>query len=402
MIYKYLAYGRGHGVVKGRLEADDLRQAEEQVIQLGYKPLEVKSAFKLPSLEDLFPSLSKVGQGEVIRMCRQLSVMLASGSNIIRALEMLQAETRQKQMKRILTQVRASLAQGDSLSSAFAQHPKVFTPLFISVVEVGEHTGRLGPALDQVSQMIESDREAKQKAVRTLMYPAAIMGLAFLTLGVLLVVAMPSLLKVFDQLGSEVPLTTRIALASMEWVTANMAKMVLIFSIIFGGLVVLYKMPYGRIILDSLILKAPFFGPFILTSEISKFSRALGMLLEAGVPLSTAMKMGMNGCRNQIVRRALMDADESLLSGHGIAKALKKHPIMPGLFVELVSIGEESNSLTRVMNESANTYQKQMEQRLNSLLAFLEPASTVMVGAIVGFIAFSMFVPIYSGLDALE
>jgi len=217
-----------------------------------------------------------------------------------------------------------------------------------------------------------------------------------------MVVAMPTLLKVFDDLGADVPITTKIALGSMKWLSANLAKLILLFGFILGGLVLLYRWPKGRLLLDAVTLRLPFLGSFILTSELSKFSRTVAMLLEAGVPLATGLKLGINGCRNQILRRAFLDAENSLYSGHGVAKALKQHPVMPGLFVELIAIGEESNSLGRVMNESANAYQKQMDQKLNSLLAFLEPACTVMVGAIVGFIAFSMFVPIYSGLDALD
>ena len=126
------------------------------------------------------------------------------------------------------------------------------------------------------------------------------------------------------------------------------------------------------------------------------------MLLEAGVPLSTALQMGRNGCGNLVIKKAISAGEESLLSGHGVSEAFKQHKVLPPMFVQLLTIGEESNSLQRTMSDAADAYQKQFDQRLTSLLGLLEPASTVVVGGIVGFIAISMFLPIYSGLSAIE
>ena len=146
--------------------------------------------------------------------------------------------------------------------------------------------------------------------------------------------------------------------------------------------------------------RAPVLGSFIVSGEISRISRTLSLLLEAGVTLAEALKLAIGGVKNQALKNVFLDAEESLLTGHGLSDPLKNHPILPNMFVELLMLGEESNSLQRTMNDAANAYQKQLEQRLDSFLAMLEPASTVFVGGIVGLIAFSMFVPIYSGLNA--
>ena len=126
------------------------------------------------------------------------------------------------------------------------------------------------------------------------------------------------------------------------------------------------------------------------------------MLLEAGVPLITALHLGAGSCKNEILKEAFVEAENSLVVGHRLTDSLRQCPALPSMFVELVMIGEESNSLQRSMADSAEAYQKQLEQRLNALLGLLEPASTLIVGGIVGLIAFSMFVPIYSGLDAFR
>lgn len=400
--YRYLAYTLEGGVTSGRVEARDVAEATSLVRQRGYKLLRVAPAWKAPSLETLFPSLFSVNTGELVRLSRQLATMLSSGGNLLRTLEMLATETHNRALRRTLQDIRQTLDDGGSLSAALAQHPKVFSPLFVSVVEVGEYTGRLGPALEQMADMLEKDREAKQKAIRTMMYPMAIMGLSLITMGVLMTVALPPLLKVFSQMGSSVPMMTRIAINLVAGIKANFLSVfigIIAVGIVFG---LLKRIPKTRYWLDLAQTKAPVLGGFTVAGELARFARTITLLLEAGVPLATALRLATSGCKNQALRRAFNDAEESLVSGHGFAEALKRHSVLPMMFVQLVVIGEESNSLRRTLGDAANAYQQQMEHRLDSLLALMEPVSTLVVGGIVGFIAFSMFVPIYSGLNSFK
>ena len=401
MRFNYVAYNIAQGVVKGQVEARDQAEARAEVVRGGYKPLRVTPSRRLPSLEDLFPSLFGVGTGVLIRLCRQLATMVSSGGNLLRVLEMLQSENSNRVMRRVLEAIRRKVDEGGALSEALAEHPKVFSPLFVSVVEVGEYTGQLGPALDQMANILEKEHEAKQKAMRTMMYPMAIIGLSMVTLGVLMTVALPPLLKVFDQMGTQVPLMTRIAMTLLGGVKGNFPKIFLALITLGTAFWLVRRIPRMRYWLDAAQIRAPLMGSLILAGELSRFSRTMAMLLEAGVSLAAALQQGMSGCKNLVLRRAFADAEESLMSGHGLTEALRRHPILPTIFVELMMIGEESNSLRRTMGDAADAYQKQLDQRLDSILGMLEPAATVVVAAIVAFIAFSMFLPIYSGLNAI-
>ncbi|GBD11331.1 Putative type II secretion system protein F [bacterium HR23] len=167
-------------------------------------------------------------------------------------------------------------------------------------------------------------------------------------------------------------------------------------------LIVVRRWPTGRMWLDRLLVRLPVVGPLVMAGELSRFARTVSMLLEAGVPLATALRLGREGCRNLALRNAFADAEEGLIGGRGLTPSLKRHPLLPTLFVELVLIGEESNALHRTLADAGQVYQKQLEERLNSLIGLLEPLSTIGVGAIVGLIAFSMFTPIYSGLGSLR
>jgi type IV pilus assembly protein PilC len=401
MQYRYVAYTLTDGISKGVLDADTVTHARTEIARRGLKPIRIAPVHKLPGLEAIFPSLFSVGASDLILFARHLSTMLTSGGNLIRALDMLQSESRSGTMRKTVAAIRKSVDQGVSLSDALTEHHKVFSPLFVSVVNVGEYTGRIAPALEQLADNLEREHEYKQKAIRTMMYPLAIIALSLLTMFVLMTVSMPTMLRVFSQMGAEVPAMTRIAVNSMSWVKDNIN--LLFFGVV--GLIVLVAVlrrnPRTKPYVDAGLLRSPLLSGFIITSEVARFSRTMAMLLSSGVSLAAALQLSIRGCGNETVRRAFQAGEESLLDGHSLTKALKGRKVLPSLFVELLVIGEETNSLRQTLDDAAVAYQKQLERRLDALLAFMEPASTVVVGGIIGFIAFSMFVPIYSGLGAL-
>ncbi|MCI0812653.1 MAG: type II secretion system F family protein [Chloroflexi bacterium] len=401
MQYKYLAYNLDEGIIKGWVEARNAAEVRDDLVEHGYKPLDVSTGWHPPTVEDLMPSLFKVGTGELVRFSRQLATMVTSGASLILTLEMLHSDSNSRGMKRTLTAIRKTLDEGGSLSEALAAHPKVFSSLYVSVVQVGEMTGRLGLALEQLSDILEAENEAKQKAIRTMMYPLAIISLSMVTLFVLMTVALPPLLAVFENMGAEIPAMTRFIVSAMAAFKEHFVALIVSAVVFFIGFKILRRIPSFRRAMAMAMARSPILGSFIVSGEISRLSRTLSLLLEAGVTLAEALKLAIGGIKNQILRDVFLEAEESLLTGHGLSDPLKNHSILPTMFVELVTLGEQSNSLQSTMSDVADAYQKQLERQLDSLLGMLEPASTVVVGGIVGFIAFSMFVPIYSGLNAV-
>ncbi len=402
MKFSYIAYAVGHGVVKGNLDARTPGEANAEVLRMGYKPINLAPVARTATLESLFPSLFKAGQGQLLGFCHNLTTLLNGGSTLPRALATLQKESHHKAMRNILESLLKKLEEGGKLSQALAEHPEVFNPLFVSVVEAGEQSGRLGAALEQMAEILEKQREAKQKIIRTLMYPAAIMGLSLVSLSVLMVVAVPPMLNVLQKMGTDVPLLTRVLVAIFTHVKDDFLQIFLGISALATLPSWLRFIPRARHWIDTLKVRSPMIGPMVVTGELSRLSSTLAMLLEAGVPISTALQLGIGGCKNSILREAFLDAQESLMSGHGLAGALRRHPIIPGMFVELVAVGEESNQLQRTMRDSAASYQKQQDRRIDGLMATLEPLSTLAVGAMVGLMAFSMFLPIYRGLGSIK
>ena len=401
MRFRYVAYNLKQGVTEGMLDATDQPAALAEVSSWGYRPLSVVPASGVAGISEKLGLQSGVPNGDIVHLTRQLATMVGSGGNLLRSLQILQNEAKNKSLSRILRAIYNDLDNGVSLSSALKEHPKVFNDLYVSMVEVGEYTGRLAPALEEVADILHQEHEAKQKAMQAMMYPLAIVALSMVTLVVLLMVAMPPMLKIFEQTESEVPMMTRVTIGLVTGITANFREISVALALLMIGFVAFRSHPAGRYCIDSAMAGSPVLGPFVIAGEMSRFARTLATLLDAGVPLSDGLRLAMKGCKNQVVLRAFEDSEASLLSGHSLGEPLRQHKIIPSMFVELILIGEESNSVAKTMRDAGLTYQQQLETRLDNILGLIEPASTVAVGGIVGVIAFSMFLPIYSGLNTV-
>ena len=398
MQFNYVAYTMDRGVVKGKIDAENEQEARQEVSRQGFKALEIKRARQTPGLEELFPSVFKVGTSALVRFSRQLSTMIRGGSSLQRALQMLQSESGNRVMRRILGEVGKSVDQGTSLSQAFARHPTVFNARYVSVVEVGEHTGSLASSLEQLADALAREHEAIQKFKRTLMMPLFTMSASILMLILMMTVMLPPLLDAFSSRGADVPLITQIAMAIVGAVSGNLLWIAISLAVV--GLIywALRRVSTALSWMHLMQTRMPVFGSLIVARELAQFSRTNAMLLEAGVPLSSSLPLGISGCKNRAITAAFIEGQDSLLSGHGFTEALSRHSVMPRLWVELVAIGEENNVMGSTLTDLADAYEQEVENKLGTILALAEPMSTFLVGGVVLFMALSMFLPIYQGM----
>lgn len=401
MRFHYVAYATEHGIIKGKIDSPNLAEAQGAIAVQGYKVLNIKPARRLPGLEELFPTFFKAGTGELVRFSRHLATMVRGGSSLQWALEMIQAETGNRVMRHTIQGVRETLDHGGSLTAGLAGYPRVFDSRYISVVEVGEFTGSLAPALEELSASLEVEQDAMRRAKQTLLMPAFTMSASVVMLILMMTVLLPPLLDTFEDMDSEVPAVTRAAIASVGFVKGNLMAIILAAAVVLGAFWGVGRVPAAKIWMHGVQLRLPLIGPLVLAKELSRFSRTAAMLLPSGVPLARALPLAKSGCKNMALNRAFNAGEESLLGGHGLAEALGKYPALPRMWVELVLIGEESNSLGRTMDELASSYEKELEARIGNIVTLMEPMSTLAVGAVVLFMALSMLLPIYSGLDSV-
>lgn len=399
MRYHYVAYSITEGITKGRVDAPDATGARLRVHASGYKPLSMKQGWQLPSREELFPSLFRARTKDVLNFSRELATMIRSGANIQRALEILEAGTQNRVMRRIIGDIRASVGRGEPLSSAMGDHPQVFGALFVSLVRVGEFTGDLAPALEQIADMMDRGQETKQKVLRTLMMPMVNLVMAVLMLLLMVTVVLPPLFESFE--NGQAPLLMRAMLGLVDGIKGNLLP-------VAGGavatVIALRLLQRGEAVktwLDGVKSRVPVLGSVLVAGELSRFSRSMAMLLDSGVHLSEALRVGINGCNNRAVRWAFVEAENSLLSGRSLTEPLQRHPVLPRLWVELITIGEQGNSLPSTFRSLADAYEKRAEEKINTLVAVLDPVSTLAVGGVVALIAFSTLQPILSQMSSL-
>ncbi len=401
MQFNYVAYTLTDGVVKGTLNAENEYEAREEVLRQGYSLLQLKPARKLPPIEDLFPSLFKVSTGDLVRLSRQLATMTLGGSSLQRSLEMLESESKNRVLRKILSSLRKTLNEGGSLSAGMAKHPTVFNARFVSVVEVGEHTGGLASALEQLADSMEREHEAVQRFKRTMMMPLFTMGASVGMLILMMTVMLPPLLDSFDDLDADTPLITAIAMAAVGFISdyllfiaGAIVLLIVTYSVARRIPSIHYKMHYAQ-------TQAPIMGSLLVAKELAQFSRTNAMLLGSGVSLAESLPLAIGGCENLAVHRAFSAGEQSLLAGRGMSEALSQYPVLPRLWVELVMVGEENNFLHQTLTNLADAYEKEVENRLGAILSLMEPLSTFAVGGVVLFMALSMFMPIMSGMEAI-
>lgn len=385
MQYQYVAYNLSEGIVKGSVDARNEEEAYAAVIRLGFKTLEVTQARKLPGMEQLFPSMYKVGNGDLVRFCRHTATMIGSGASLPQALNMLQSETSNRVMRNILIEIMTSIDAGLTLSEAMAEHPIVFNELFINVVQVGELTGDLAPSLEQLADVMEQGAEAKGQVFKSLMMPAFNMVMAGIMLLMTMTVIMPKILR--NIADSDVPIVMKVSLALTDGVKENFIVIIVGAIIAIVILKLAFRLPTVRYQFDVLKTKIPLVGSMIVYAEISRFSSTMALLLNSGIVLADAISLATKGSGNAAFQRAFDEAEYDMLRGEAFTEALRRHSVIPRMWVELVVVGEESNSLPKAMGDLAETYQKQLQGQLGTVLAILDPLATVVVGLVVALVA---------------
>jgi type IV pilus assembly protein PilC len=398
MNYNYLGYTEDRQIVKGRISASNERAAADMLTNIGYRLVSLKpiTAF-VPNVGGFLQA--KVKPAEMVTFSRQLALLLGSGVGIIQALELLSSQTTDKTLKRVLIEVVNDLRGGKGLSKALAQHPNVFSTLYCKLMSVGEQTGSLEAVLKSLADYTERQAASMAKIKQAMMYPAVVFCLAIAVAAIMLTVLLPPLTDMFSKLGGTLPLPTRILLASMGFLKSyGVYLLVVIIALIIVGF--LYtRTPNGRYFRDRLILRLPIIGRLSLVNELARACRSLSLLFRAGLPLPEVMALTAQATGNRVVARALGEVEHDMLRGQGLAKPMSKRKVFLPLMVEMTKVGEETGNLDDSLIIVAENYEIEADRRTQTVIGMIEPAMTIAMGLGVGFLALSVFMPIYGALS---
>lgn len=337
---------------------------------------------------------SRIKTEDIAITTRQLATLLGAGVTLVEALSALVDQVEKERLKRILSDVKQRVNEGSSLGDALGQHQKVFGSLYVNMIRAGEHSGALDAVLARLADFTEGQAKLRQKIMGTMLYPAIMVVIGGGILVLLMTVVVPKVVKIFDSVKGTLPWTTRLLIWSSDTLQAY-------WFILFPAMILAVVMfvrwtrsENGKPAWDRFLLKAPVIGNLVRLLAISRFSRTLATLLKSGVPLLTAMDIVKNVVTNSVLADVVEKARDSIREGESVANPLKRSGQFPPLVYHMVAIGERSGQLEEMLLSVADSYETQVNVKIGALTALLEPLIIVAMGGVIGFVAFSILMPI--------
>ncbi|HOX45261.1 MAG TPA: type II secretion system inner membrane protein GspF [Myxococcota bacterium] len=336
----------------------------------------------------------KVSAQELAITTRQLATLLKAGVTLVESLAAMVDQSENDYLKLVLSQVKQRVNEGSSLADAMAQHPKVFPDLFCNMIRAGESSGALDVVLLRLAEFTEGQARMRTKIIGTMIYPAIMVLVGVVILAILFVVVIPKITQIFEDMKATLPLPTQMMLGLSKFIAGYWWAVIitLVGSVI--ALVRYKRTPNGRARWDRFKLRMPVFGSIVRMLAISRFARTLATLLKSGVPLIGALGIVRSIVNNQTMALAIDSARESITEGETIAQPLKRSGQFPPLVIHMIAVGERSGQLENMLENVASNYEYQAETRINALMSLLEPLMIVVMAGGVGFMVFSILLPI--------
>lgn len=377
--------------VKGRMKANSRADLERVLRQ--NRILVTSISKKAPDIQIRFGTgIKKV---EVSRFTRQFATMIGAGLPMVQCLDVLAGQVDNKELAKIISQVRDAVQSGATLSDAMAKHPKVFDQLFTNMVEAGE----VGGALDTILVRLAGYREKADQLVRkvkgAMVYPAVIVIVALgVTVGMLTFIV-PTFAKMFGGVGAELPAPTQIILALSHFLQANFIYLTL-GTIGFAVAFTFWKKtPSGALWWDRILLKLPVLGDLVRKSSVARFTRTLGTLLASGVSILEALEITAKTAGNLVVANAINKSVLAIAEGDTITGPLKATGVFPPMVTQMIGVGERTGGLDDMLNKIADFYDEEVDEAVTALTSVIEPIIIVIMGGVIGGILVAMYLPMF-------
>jgi type IV pilus assembly protein PilC len=395
----FKAVSKDGKVSRGIVEAKDIGEAASYLRSKDMIPIQItkeqKKAFELPFL-------NRISSNDLILFTRQLSSMLASGLTVMKALQILKNQTQNEAMLEVLNGIITDVEEGKNLASAIAKYPKVFSPIYISIIKAGESAGLLDKVLLRLADNLEKQQKLKGTIKGALMYPAIVIILMIGVVGIMMIFVIPQLTSLYGNMGVTLPITTRVVIGLSNF-TSSFWPIILIVAFVTGAFYKRWsKTPDGRFILDNLSLKLPIFGKLIRESILAEFSRTLGLLIGTGSLVVDSLLETADTTGNVHYKNAIIDVSHKVEKGVSIGDAMSFHPLFPPLLVQLVKIGEETGKIDESMEKASEFFEREVDETVKTLTTAMEPFIMIVLGVGVAFLILAVITPIYSLISNIQ
>jgi type IV pilus assembly protein PilC len=371
--------------------------SKDAVIAVMRRQQIVVTAVKEKGKELALPKFGgKVPAQSIAIFTRQFSVMIDAGLPLVQCLEILGSQQENKTFKRVLITIRGDVESGSNLADSMRKHPKVFNDLFTNMVAAGEAGGILDTILQRLSTYIEKSVKLNAQVKSAMIYPVAVISIACIVVAVILWKVIPVFAALFESLGAELPLPTRIVIA-LSNVIAGYWWLIGMLIVAFIYAIRKYHATYkGKRVLDNILLKAPILGILLRKIAVARFCRTLATLTSSGVPILDGLQITARTAGNSIVEDAIMATRKSVEEGKTISEPLGDTGVFPGMVVQMIAVGEQTGALDTMLSKIADFYEDEVDIAVAGLMKLLEPILIAFLGVAIGGIVIAMYMPMFS------
>jgi type IV pilus assembly protein PilC len=386
---------------RGEVEAVSKQDVAAQLKQRGLVVVDIGNKYRSRELNiELF---ARVKPAELAVATRQLSTMVTSGMAILRALQVLENQTKSKLLQQTLAAVRRDVEAGLMLSDALERHPKVFNPLYVAMVRAGEAGGVLDSSLQRTADQLEKDASLRRQIRAATIYPSLVISFAFIVLIALVAFLIPVFESVFKQFGGHLPTLTQFMVGLSHLIRNQWYLLVLGIPALFFAFFKWKKSKSGRPKWDAFKLRIPMkIGDVVQKVAIARWSRTFSSLTSAGVPIMQALEITGRTAGNAVIEKAMGEVLASVKTGGTISEPLRRSPVFPPMVAHMVGVGEETGALDAMLSKIAEFYEDEVAAAVKALTSILEPAMIIFVGSIVGVIVISMYLPLFDVYNQIK
>jgi type IV pilus assembly protein PilC len=394
---------------RGELEAPSKSQVAEQLRQRGLIVLDISERHEAFKFESILQRFKNVNLRELSVFSRQFATLIGSGMPMLRSLYTLEDQTEDAMLKPAIASLRADVEAGSSLHAAMNRQPGIFSPLYRSMVAAGEGAGRLEQSLDRVAYQLEKLDALKRQVKSAMMYPAVVFGIALVVMIAVVAFVVPVFVGIFEEISQEngeassLPLPTQITVGISEAVTGSWYIIIPVVIGLAYAFIRWKRTETGRMMWDRFKLRLPAkVGDVVQKVALARWARTFSGAVSSGVPILQAVEISGETAGNAVIQSAMDDVYTSVKNGGSIARPLEENSVFPPMVSHMVAVGEESGQLEQMLEKIADFYDAEVDAKVKALTSLIEPIMITVVGAVVGFIVISMYLPIFSLYDKIR
>ena len=400
-VFKYTARNMRGEILQGKMDVDTKETIISKLQKKGLIVTKIEEESVPFWKKEIRIFKPKVQEKDLVVFSRLLATLINAGVPLDQCLDSLRQQFDNPTMKSIINQLKADVESGDSLSSALAKNPNVFSKLYTSLVASGEAAGNLDEIMSRLAKYVESSAALKRKVIGAMTYPLVLMGVSLLIVSGLILFVIPKFKEIFADFGGELPILTKTLLGISDFFISVLTEpMYAILTLLIAGFLVFFLYSYlrsekGRAMLDSILLRLPVFGDLFAKVAIAKFTETMGTLLASGVKVVDSFDIVAATSGNVVVEKQIVRAKDQVKEGVRIADALGQSAIFPPMVIQMIAIGEQSGALDEMLGKIAVFYNDEVEIITSTLAELINPVMIIFMGIGLGFVMLSLFLPMF-------